>query len=469
MNKLLKSYLVPHPPIIVPEIGMGEERNARNTIEAMEEIADSISRDKPDSIILITPHGPVFSDAIAVGVQEMFRGTFGRFGKPDLSLALEGNLDLTFRIMEEAAREGIAVVSLDSATSRRYGINTELDHGALVPLYFVNRKYTEFKLVHITYGMLPNLELYRFGNCAKKAVESGNERVSIVCSGDLSHRLKKGAPAGYSERGREFDEKLVMHIKNMDTPSIIEMDESLVEEAGECGYRSVLILFGILDGYDVDVSVLSYEGPFGVGYCVAEFLPGRRNLEREYINILESRGKSKMQKVRENEDVYVRLARKALETYITEGRVIGVPEGLPPEMTQRKAGVFVSIKKNGKLRGCIGTISAATGSISEEIIHNAISAGTKDPRFYQVEDEELNELVYSVDVLAEPEPVDTIEQLDAKRYGVIVKSGRRSGLLLPDLEGVETPEDQVRIALQKAGINVTEPYTLERFEVIRHR
>lgn len=469
MNKLLKSYLVPHPPIIVPEIGMGEERNARSTIEAMKEISDDIGVDKPDTIVLITPHGPVFSDAIAIGVQKRFAGTFERFGKPDLSLAFEGNLDLTFRIMEEAAREGIAVVSLDNATSERYGVDTELDHGALVPLYFVNRKYRGFKLVHITYGMLSNLELYRFGNCVKKAVDNGNERVSVLCSGDLSHRLRKGAPAGFSEKGREFDEKLIVHIKNMDIPGIVGMDEALVEEAGECGYRSVLILMGILDGYDVDAGILSYEGPFGVGYCLAKFMPVRSNPEKRYVDILESKGKIRMQKVRENEDVYVRLARTALEAYIKEGRVISVPEGLPPEMTQRKAGVFVSIKKNGKLRGCIGTISGAEDSIGEEIIHNAISAGARDPRFYPVEDEELNELVYSVDVLTESEPVDTIEQLDAKRYGVIVKSGRRSGLLLPDLEGVETSEDQVRIALQKAGINVTEPYTMERFEVIRHR
>lgn len=168
------------------------------------------------------------------------------------------------------------------------------------------------------------------------------------------------------------------------------------------------------------------------------------------------------------EDPYIHLAKLTLETYVREGRVISIPEGLPEEMVSQKAGVFVSLKKNGQLRGCIGTIMPTTSCIAEEIIQNAISAGVRDPRFYPVTEEELPEIVYSVDVLKEPEPISSMAELDVKRYGVIVRSGRRTGLLLPDLEGVDTPEQQVAIALQKAGIWPGEDYTMERFEVIRH-
>ncbi len=169
-----------------------------------------------------------------------------------------------------------------------------------------------------------------------------------------------------------------------------------------------------------------------------------------------------------NEDWYVRLARMTLENYVEHGREIGIPEELPEEMLNRKAGVFVSLKRNGDLRGCIGTIMPTTSCIAEEIIQNTVSAGARDPRFYPVQANELPEIVYSVDVLSEAEPIDSLDKLDVKKYGVIVRAGRRSGLLLPDLEGVDTPEHQVMIALQKAGIGQDESFSLERFEVIRH-
>ncbi|MDE6053759.1 MAG: AmmeMemoRadiSam system protein A, partial [Lachnospiraceae bacterium] len=134
----------------------------------------------------------------------------------------------------------------------------------------------------------------------------------------------------------------------------------------------------------------------------------------------------------------------------------------------QKAGVFVSIKENGSLRGCIGTIHAVQTSVAEEIIENAISAACGDPRFLPVREEELGELVVSVDVLGDTEVIDTPDKLDVKRYGVIVTKGRKRGLLLPNLDGIDTVEEQIAVARHKAGIGEEEDITLERFEVIRH-
>lgn len=183
------------------------------------------------------------------------------------------------------------------------------------------------------------------------------------------------------------------------------------------------------------------------------------------------------------EDAYVTLARRTIEEYVRTGRQIPVPQDLPPEMYTDRAGVFVSIKirdsKSGynqarqsgqtaRLRGCIGTIQAVQDSVAEEIIHNAVSAAVKDPRFAPVTPQELGMLTISVDVLGGMELVDTPEQLDVKRYGVVVTNGYRRGLLLPNLEGVDTVEDQIAIAKQKAGIGWQEEVQLERFEVVRH-
>jgi hypothetical protein len=167
----------------------------------------------------------------------------------------------------------------------------------------------------------------------------------------------------------------------------------------------------------------------------------------------------------------VELAKKAIETHVRARKTISPPSPgeRTPEMKD-KAGVFVSLhtKKDGALRGCIGTFQPAQSNVADEIIHNAISAATRDPRFHPIQPDELDDLDISVDVLTEPEPVDGVEQLDAKKYGVIVQSGWRKGLLLPDLEGVDTPEYQIEICRRKAGIGPKEPVKLYRFEVKRY-
>jgi len=166
---------------------------------------------------------------------------------------------------------------------------------------------------------------------------------------------------------------------------------------------------------------------------------------------------------------HVKLAMAAIDAYVRQGRVIDVPADLPEELISTRAGAFVSLKKDGDLRGCIGTIEPVQDKLATEIIANAISAATRDPRFLPVEKQELGDLICSVDVLTSPEEVHEISELDPKRYGVIVECGMRRGLLLPDLEGVDTVEEQVDIARRKAFISHNDPIKLYRFEVVRYR
>lgn len=171
---------------------------------------------------------------------------------------------------------------------------------------------------------------------------------------------------------------------------------------------------------------------------------------------------------KEEESLQVKLARETIESYIRTGKTIIPPSDLSDELKE-KAGAFVSLKKFGQLRGCIGTFEPTQENIAQEIIHNAISSSTRDPRFPPVTEEELKDLTVSVDVLSSPEPVSSPEELDPKRYGVIVESGWRRGLLLPDLEGVDTVDYQLSIARRKAGIGEDEPVKLYRFEVTRYK
>jgi AmmeMemoRadiSam system protein A len=224
----------------------------------------------------------------------------------------------------------------------------------------------------------------------------------------------------------------------------MEIDDDLIEKGAECGLNAFIIMAGALDKKSVETQFYSYEGPLGVGYAVCAY------------KISESA-----------ESDHVRLARETLESYVKTGKMPALAENLPDNLTREQAGVFVSIKKYGQLRGCIGTIEPAHINIAREIQQNAVSSGTRDPRFDPVSEEELPELVYSVDVLGSAHECKK-EDLDVKRYGVIVTSGYKRGLLLPNLDGVDTAEDQIYIACRKAGIHPREKYTLERFEVVRY-
>jgi len=469
MGSIISAFISPHPPVLVPEVGKGDEKKAGATLDALCKAAKEISNLKPSTIILTSPHAPLFQDFIHINIKQTLSGSFKKFGAAGVKLQFENNIKLTGDIMTIANAEGIPCGGLDEALMTRYGISDELDHGALVPLYFISREYKDFKLVHISVAGLPFKDLYKFGNCIAQAVEQSDETVVFLASGDLSHKLAPDGPYGFDESGPEFDRQLVDYFKVPDPEGLMRFDENFLEEAGECGLRSFIIMFGALDGREIKSKVHSYEGPFGVGYSVAEFRPGEYKEGESLLDSMNRAELERLNEIRSQEDPYVALARKSLEIYVSDGTVIEMPDVLPSEMASRRAGVFVSIKKSGQLRGCIGTIVPTRKNIAEEIIHNAVSSGTEDPRFDPVVEEELDSLVYSVDVLGEAEPIESMAELDVKRYGVIVRAGRRSGLLLPDLEGVDTPQKQVSIALQKAGIGPAEKYSMERFEVIRHR
>ncbi|HEX2944533.1 MAG TPA: AmmeMemoRadiSam system protein A [Clostridia bacterium] len=469
MGSIIGAFISPHPPVLVPEVGKGDEKKAGATLEALRKAAQKISLLKPSTIILTSPHAPLFQDFIHINIKPALAGTFKRFGAAGVKLQFNNNTKLTSDIISIANTEGIPCGGLDDSLMTRYNISGELDHGAMVPLYFINQEYSDFKLVHVSIAGLSFKELYKFGGYITQAVEQSDESVVFIASGDLSHKLAPDGPYGFDESGPEFDRQLVDYLKTPDPEGLMQFDEGFLEEAGECGLRSFIIMFGALDGREISSKVYSYEGPFGVGYSVAEFKPGEQMAGESLLEKMNRTELEQLNEIRNQEDPYVALARKSLEMFVSDGTVIEMPDVLPAEMANKRAGVFVSIKKFGQLRGCIGTIIPTRKNIAEEIIHNAVSSGTEDPRFNQVEEDELDSLVYSVDVLGEAEPIDSMAQLDIKRYGVIVKSGRRSGLLLPDLEGVDTPQKQVSIALQKAGINPTEKYSMERFEVIRHK
>lgn len=338
----------------------------------------------------------------------------------------------------------------------------------MVPLWFIEQKYQDFRLVRIGLSGLPLTEHYRLGQLIREASERLDRRVVLVASGDLSHKLQAYGPYGFAEEGPVYDERIMDVCGRGAFGELFDFEESFCEKASECGHRSFVILAGALDGLSVEAKELSHEDVTGVGYGICTFYPKGPDPERKFLDLYLKQKQDELNTQKGKSDSYVRLARMSLEHYILEGDVLSVPKDLPEELYSEKAGVFVSIHEHGRLRGCIGTIRPVTGSIAEEIIRNAVSASTEDPRFPPIGPEELPWLEIHVDVLGAAEDIASEDQLDVKRYGVIVSSGFKRGLLLPDLDGVDTVSQQIAIAKQKAGIRQEDKVKLQRFEVIRH-
>lgn len=268
--------ICPHPPVIVPEVGGQQTSKVKKTIVAMERLAKDFADAEADTIVIISPHGPIFADCFNTRMAEAFRGNLSLFGTPQVGLKLPGNQKLARVIANAATGNNLPTELLFSP---------ELDHGIIVPLYFLlkNLSYSP-TLIPIGFSNLPLKDHYQFGGMVARVCQDKLNRIAVIASGDLSHRLTPEAPAGqrppeaqrakggYSPRGREFDEKLIELLKINDVGGIINLDPQLIEEAGECGLRSIVILLGSLTLLTSHFSLLSYEGPFGVGYLVAQVL-----------------------------------------------------------------------------------------------------------------------------------------------------------------------------------------------------
>lgn len=461
MNGILAAVMAPHPPLIVPEVGKGEEKKIQKTIDAYREAAEFITAYKPETIVILSPHQTMYADYFHISPGRSAKGDLGTFRANNVKFEVSYDTEFVEELCLLADRRNLPAGTLGEREKK-------LDHGTMVPLYFVEQFYQDFKIVRIGLSGLPLTRHYELGECIKETAGRLRRKTVIIASGDLSHRLKEDGPYGFQEEGPVYDERIMEVMGTGSFSELFDFSEKFCEKAGECGHRSFVIMAGAFDQREVTARRLSYEGPFGVGYGVCTFEAGRENDERNFRGQYEEKERKRLEELREKEDVYVQLARKTIEKYIISGRKSEVAEDLPAELRERRAGAFVSIKKDGQLRGCIGTIQPVQPNLAGEIIENAVSASVRDPRFSPIEPEELEFLVISVDVLGETEKISSPEELDTKKYGVIVTKGRKRGLLLPNLEGIDTVEEQIAIAKQKAGVKENEEVELERFEVVRH-
>lgn len=487
---IIAGFMVPHPPMIVPEIGRGSEETIKETTKSYEQVADMIAEIKPDTIVISSPHSVMYGDYFHISPGSVASGSFARFDAPEVKIDVEYDVDFVNELCELAEKNDIPAGTLGEKSAA-------LDHGTMVPLYFVMKKYTDFKLVRIGLSGEPMQEHYGLGMAIKETAEKLGRRVCYIASGDLSHKLQDYGPYGFTKEGPVYDARIMDVMGRAAFDELLDFEEGFLDKAAECGHSSFVMMAGAFDCTAVEVKKLSHQDVTGVGYGICTYMNKGVDEERAMLDKWNIRHRDKIINMRKNEDAYVKLARLTIENYIithekvdwknVKRRVLSTGSGMTEQLTaeqlqerdaksdaheelsNRSAGAFVSIHKNGALRGCIGTIGPTKPYLAEEIIENAISASTRDPRFLPITKDELFELEINVDVLGEIEPIASEDELDVIRYGVIVRKGSKQGLLLPNLDGVDTVEEQLSIAKRKAGLAPDEKgCELYRFEVVRH-
>ena len=432
-------------PVVAGQFYPESSDQLRSMIKGM---VDEKAVKKEEVIGLVSPHaGYIYSGAVAGAVisRIKFRDTFiimgpnhtGR-GKP-FSIMTEGTWKTPLGEVEIDSELGKQILATSNYLEEDH-LAHQYEHSIEVQLPFLQYFKSDIKFVPIILAHVSVAVYQEIGREIAKAIKELDREVVIIVSSDMTHYEPQ-------ESAQQKDARAIEAMLELDGDELLKRVQEF--DISMCGYAPA-------------VSLISAAKELGVGGAELVRYQTSGDTSGDYGSVVGYAGV-----LLNGTHPLARLARETVETYIKEGKTLE-PKELVPEMEGR-AGVFVSIHKFDELRGCIGTFEPTSRNVVEEIINNAISSATRDPRFPAIAPNELKNLSYSVDVLSSPEPVESQDQLDPKKYGVIVEAGFRRGLLLPDLEGVDSVDYQIDVCRQKAGIAPDEPVKLYRFEVKRYR
>src|ERR1700687_4695398 len=430
MPGIVAGALVAHPPILLAEVGGEQSQRVRATAEALRELDGILSTVAADLAVVISPHSPSSMTSLPVRRGADAGGNLARFRAPNVQVQAQVDVGLAAALIVDGQRAGFSLT---------WAEQTELDHGVVVPLHSLPRTMANKHCVFLGVSGWPLHRFVEFGAWLQGRLR--DRSAILIASGDLSHRLTPDAPYGFRPEGPVFDRLVIDALRARAWEQIEALDPDLVEEAGECGLRPLAILLGAARAANLNSQVLSYEGPFGVGYPVVAFTAS--GVPKIALDIQT-------------------LGRHAIDTYLRTRQLIEPPEPIPIEL-QAPSAVFVTLRKDGELRGCVGSVRPTEATAAHELIRYAVASAVRDPRFEPVRLDEVGALTIKVQLLDPPEAINDISGLNPRTHGIIVRRGDRQALLLPDIDGIETPEQQILAACQKAGIDRHAPLELERF------
>lgn len=458
---IIAGFLLPHPACAIPQVGKGDEDLIFKTVSSMKKVANRIAELKPDTIVMISAHAEAYSDYFQISDGDVAIGSLAKYDAYDITFRNYYDREFVKNLCNHCQVEGISA-GID-AENHHY-----LDHGTMIPLYFINQKYRAYNLVRMGVSGLPLIDHYKLGEAIKNVSNKLNRRVVVVASGDLSHCLNGDAPYGFNPIGEKYDARFNKLLTNGNFIDLFSFNEELLEDSKQCCHRVMTVMAGTFDKTSVSPTLLSYEGQLGTGFSVAQFETKESDNSRAFGEIYLDKELVSVAKKIEKEDKYVSLARSAIETFVKTGKKLKLPPNLPPEMLEGEKGVFITIREKNSLRGCLGSAKCMSKNVATEIVTNAMKAATEDPRFNPISEDDLPYLNICVSVVTGLMEVKSVTDLDPKFYGLVVELGSKHATLLPGLSTVHTAAEQLALAKRKAGIMQDDKCRLYRFAVENH-
>lgn len=467
---IISSYVLPHLQVLVPEIGQGKEEKMNLTSDSIKEVANRIASEEPETLLIITSHADAYQDYFHICKGDGRTVTLADYGVEGLSIEMTYDTELVNEISKVCGEVGI-----DAGTEGEEA--EEIDHGTAVPLYFIDPVMkNSYKVVVISISGQSLLTHYTYGKCIKDAINHLGRKVTVIASGDLSHRLKEDGPFGYHKDATVFDTAFTAAMESANFLGLFGFEDELTANAIECILKCSTIMAGTLDGKFAKGELVSYEDTYGVGCAVVAYTISDPDSDevidgRQFDKLLIETIKEQLDNNDNSTNEYVRLAKKAAEHYTFTGEMLTLddyPYELPAHMRTKRAGVFVTFKIGKNTRACMGTLSATQENIAQEIITAATDACHIDPRFIPVDIEELDAISYQVDILGDFEPIKALSAINVDKHGLCITHGPKTGLVLPGIEGVKDAQDQIKIAKKNSGIEDGEDYNMYRFNVKRY-
>ena len=458
MGTILNRYFLPHPPAAIPEVGKKTAEQLKTTIDGFLTAAKAIGDLSPDTIIIITPHGPCFNDFFYMPSQKRISGDFSAFGCKKLILGFDNDVELAEIIADHTKSRGLSAGFVDDIIMKKRNIPYDIDHGVTVPLYFIAPYCKTYKVLPISVPEMNEKDLYRFGILLREAIQKSNRNVIVIATGDLSH--KHGEEHG--EIGKEFDKTFKKILLDEDVIGFLNFDRKLKENASQCSIDSIRVLLGTLDGFTFIPRILSYEATTNIGYLSAELTCGKPT-ESIFVHYLDNR-----KEMLDKEAFPLKLVRYAIEEYLHGVKDPAIPQDTPDEFMDNCGAVFVSLYNNGLLRGCSGTVTPSCPELASEIMQSAIWAASKDPFASPITSGEIDDLSITVDIIHEPEEIINQNELDPAKYGIIVSCKEKSAVMLPNQPRIENIKDQIRAARENAGIHPWHRLKIKRVTVTRY-
>lgn len=455
---ILASYILPHCPVVIPEIGRGEERLVAKTADGFMRVAEEIASLHPETIVIASPHAESYRDFFQIADGETATGSFRDYEA----------MQVHFRFhYDDILRKEISRI----AANRKFPAGYEgaedpaLDHGTMVPLYFLNKVYSNYKIVRLGLSGLSLLSHYKMGQIIADAAKNTGKRVVFIASGDMSHCLRKDGPYGYSLEGERYEEALNRILLNANFGSLLTMDKRLIRNAKECGHRVFALLAGTLDRKNIATTFYSHEAPFGIGYGVYGYRVLGEDASRAYGDLYVSKTLFSLKEKKEKADEYLKLAYLTLDQYLNHTEAQKIDVSLP--LVEKKSGIVISIYESDVLRAQYATIVPTQINVAQEIIQNTVKAAKSDLYFDPIDAKEYPYLDVVVSEVGPLEAITTSKELDVKKYGVLLRCGLKSGYALPEFT-YRNSEEQMKAAREAGGIKEKERVSIWRFPLLSH-